>query len=291
MSLLNILLDVRDDVKLIEDKNIESIKIEKINDLKKNEFINTFFPNFKSKVNNKRTGVEGMFFMTEELNEKTTKEDKKLATIFKGNKYPIFTYILIAINIVFFILSIINYSYMFNTFANYYKNIQDGEVWRLITCTFLHADIIHISFNMMALLAIGPLVEKYYGKSRYLLIYLGSGILGSLFSAVLGNYVSVGASGAIFGLFGALLYFGYKYRATLDGFLRSSIIPVIAANLLMGFVVPGIDVIGHIGGLIGGLLFSYTVGVVNKEKLRDKINGFIMILILFVFLTYMIIMK
>lgn len=291
MSVLNILLDVRDDVKLIEDKNIESIKIEKINDLKKNEFINTFFPNFKSKVNNKRTGVEGMFFMTEELNEKTTKEDKKLATIFKGNKYPIFTYILIAINIVFFILSIINYSYMFNTFANYYKNIQDGEVWRLITCTFLHADIIHISFNMMALLAIGPLVEKYYGKSRYLLIYLGSGILGSLFSAVLGNYVSVGASGAIFGLFGALLYFGYKYRATLDGFLRSSIIPVIAANLLMGFVVPGIDVIGHIGGLIGGLLFSYTVGVVNKEKLRDKINGFIMILILFVFLTYMIIMK
>lgn len=291
MSVLNILLDVRDDVKLIEDKNIESIKIEKINDLKKNEFINTFFPNFKSKVNNKRTGVEGMFFMTEELNEKTTKEDKKLATIFKGNKYPIFTYILIAINIVFFILSIINYSYMFNTFANYYKNIQDGEVWRLITCTFLHADIIHISFNMIALLAIGPLVEKYYGKSRYLLIYLGSGILGSLFSAVLGNYVSVGASGAIFGLFGALLYFGYKYRATLDGFLRSSIIPVIVANLLMGFVVPGIDVIGHIGGLIGGLLFSYTVGVVNKEKLRDKINGFIMILILFVFLTYMIIMK
>ena len=291
MSVLNILLDVRDYVKLIEDKNIESIKIEKINDLKKNEFINNFFPNFKSKVNNKRTGVEGMFFMTEELNEKTTKEDKKLATIFKGNKYPIFTYILIAINIVFFILSIINYSYMFNTFANYYKNIQDGEVWRLITCTFLHADIIHISFNMIALLAIGPLVEKYYGKSRYLLIYLGSGILGSLFSAVLGNYVSVGASGAIFGLFGALLYFGYKYRATLDGFLRSSIIPVIAANLLMGFVVPGIDVIGHIGGLIGGLLFSYTVGVVNKEKLRDKINGFIMILILFVFLTYMIIMK
>lgn len=291
MSVLNILLDVRDDVKLIEDKNIESIKIEKINDLKKNEFINNFFPNFKSKVNNKRTGVEGMFFMTEELNEKTTKEDKKLATIFKGNKYPIFTYILIAINIVFFILSIINYSYMFNTFANYYKNIQDGEVWRLITCTFLHADIIHISFNMMALLAIGPLVEKYYGKSRYLLIYLGSGILGSLFSAVLGNYVSVGASGAIFGLFGALLYFGYKYRATLDGFLRSSIIPIIVANLLMGFVVPGIDVIGHIGGLIGGLLFSYTVGVVNKEKLRDKINGFIMILILFVFLTYMIIMK
>lgn len=291
MSVLNILLDVRDDVKLIEDKNIESIKIEKINDLKKNEFINNFFPNFKSKVNTKRTGVEGMFFMTEELNEKTTKEDKKLATIFKGNKYPIFTYILIAINIIFFILSIINYSYMFNTFANYYKNIQDGEVWRLITCTFLHADIIHISFNMIALLAIGPLVEKYYGKSRYLLIYLGSGILGSLFSAVLGNYVSVGASGAIFGLFGALLYFGYKYRATLDGFLRSSIIPVIVANLLMGFVVPGIDVIGHVGGLIGGLLFSYTVGVVNKEKLKDRINGSIIILILFVFLTYMILMK
>lgn len=291
MTVLNILLDVRDEVKLIEDKHIESIKIDKINDLKKNEFINNFFPNFKSKVNNKRTGVEGMFFMTEELNEKTTKEDKKLASIFKENKYPTLTYILIIINIIVYLISLFNYSFIFNTFANYYKNIQEGEVWRLITCTFLHADIIHILFNMVALLSIGPLVEKYYGKTKYLLIYLGSGILGSLFSAVLGNYVSVGASGAIFGLFGALLYFGYKYRATLDGFLRSSIVPVIIANLLMGFVVPNIDVIGHIGGLLGGFLFSYSVGVANKEKIKDRINGIIMIVILFIALTYMLIIK
>lgn len=291
MNVLNILLDVRDEVELIEDKHIETIKIEKITDMKKNEFINSFFPKFKDKVVTKKTGVMGMFSMTEELNEKTGKEDKLLAKIFKDNKYPTLTYILIAINVIIYLLSLFNFSFIINTFANYYVNIQKGEVWRLITCAFVHVDFFHIFFNMMALYSIGPLIEKYYGKVKYLAIYLGSGIIGSLFSAVLSNNISIGASGAIFGLFGSLLYFGYKYRATLDGFLRSSIVPIIITNLLIGFIIPNIDIYAHIGGLLSGFLFSYAVGVANKEKISEKINGIILILLLIFGLTYMLIIK
>jgi len=291
MNVLNILLDVRDEVPLIEDKNIETIKIAKISDLKKNPFINNFFPNFKDKVISKKTGIIGMFEMTEELNEKTTKEDKKLAKIFKENKYPTLTFILIGINILIYLASLLNYSGVINLFANYYKNLQQGEIWRLITCTFVHADILHILFNMIALYAIGPLIEKYYGKIKYLLIYLGSGIIGSLFSAVLGNSVSVGASGAIFGLFGAMLFFGYKYRATLDGFLRSSVVPIIITNLLISIIMPNIDTFAHLGGLLAGILLSYALGVANKEKLKEKINGIIMLIILVGSLTYMLIVK
>lgn len=291
MNVLNLLLDVRDEVKIIEDKNIETIKIDKITDLKKNPFMNDFFPNFKDKVVSKKTGVIGMFEMTEALNEKTTNEDKKLAKIFKNNKYPIITYTLLGINIFIYILSILNYSWVINTFANYYANLQKGELWRLVTSTFVHADIFHILFNMMALMEIGPLVEKYYGKSKFLTIYLGSGILGSLFSAVCSNYIGVGASGAIFGLFGAMVFFGYKYRATLDGFLRSGVIPILIANLIIGIIIPEIDVIAHLGGLLGGVLLSYTLGVTNKEKIKDKINGTIMFLIVLIGLSYMLIIK
>ena len=197
----------------------------------------------------------------------------------------------IVINVIVYLLSLIDYNGIVNNFANYYLYVQNGEYYRLITSMFVHANILHLVSNMYALYVVGPIIEKYYGKGKFLLIYLGSGIIGSLFSVVLTNYASVGASGAIFGLFGALLYFGYKYRATLDGFLRSSIIPTLLVNLLLGFMIPGIDVSAHLGGLIGGLLFSYQTGVVNKEKTKDKINGLIIIMILVAFLIFMLIKK
>ena len=151
---------------------------------KKNKVINDFFPKFKDKVISKKTGVMGMFSMTEELNEKTQKYDKILSKVFKDNKYPLITYILIGINILIFLLSIFNSSFIINVFANYYLNIQNGEIWRLITSTFVHVDIFHISFNMMALYAVGPLIEKYYGKTKYLIIYLENTLLYSKLSNV-----------------------------------------------------------------------------------------------------------
>ena len=201
------------------------------------------------------------------------------------------TYFLLLINVIVFIMTLIDYPHMINTFANYYEVVQDGEFYRLLTCIFLHANIYHLFFNMYALYNIGMQIEKFYGRVKYLLIYLGSGIIGSLFSVVLTNNVSVGASGAIFGLFGAMLYFGYKYRATLDGFLRSGIIPVILINLLLGFIVPNIDVSAHIGGLFGGLLLSYTLGVVDKVTKKERINGIVITIILISALIYMLINK
>ena len=292
MNMLNLLVDVRDEVPDIEsDKNIKTIKINKINDLKKNSFMNEYFPNFNTKVQTKKSNMTDMFEMTDELNNKTVEDDKALAKVFRNNEKPIVTMMLIFINVIVYLLSLVDYNGILNNFANYYLYVQNGEYYRLITSMFVHANILHLVSNMYALYVVGPIIEKYYGKGKFLLIYFGSGIIGSLFSVVLTNYASVGASGAIFGLFGALLYFGYKYRATLDGFLRSSIIPTLLVNLLLGFMIPGIDVSAHLGGLIGGLLFSYQTGVVNKEKTKDKINGLIIILILIAFLIFMLIKK
>lgn len=291
MSMLNILVNARDEVAPKEADNIESIVINKISDLKKNEFINEHYPNFKDKVNFKKSDAINLFEMTEELNNKTVNEDKKLAKVFMGNDKPVVTTILIALNVIMFLLSVFDYSFVINTFANYYLNVKNGEIYRLITAAFVHANVLHIFFNMYALYALGPQIEKFYGRKRYLLIYLGSALLGSLLSVVLTNNVSVGASGAIFGLFGAMLYFGYKYRATLDGFLKSGIIPVIVINLLLGFMIPGIDVYGHIGGLLGGLVLSYAFGVVNKENKKDKINGLIIYVILVAVLFMMLMQK
>ena len=291
MNVLNILVDVRDEVDVVSDKDIESIKINKIGDMKKNKVINEFFPNFKEKVISKTTGVMGMFQMTEELNDKTIREDKKLAKVFKENSTPILTMVLIVLNVLIYFLMMFNYETFIQNLGNHFVFLQKGEIWRLVSSMFLHGDVIHLMSNMLALYMVGPMVEKYYGKSKYAIIYFGSGIIGNLLSAVLGNFFGIGASGAIFGLFGALMYFGYKYRATLDGFLRSGIVPVVVLNLILSIMVPNIDFYGHIGGLLGGILLTYTIGVANKSELRDRINGIVMTLIFVGILIYMLIMK
>lgn len=290
-KVLNLLMNTRDEVTLTEEENVLSIKVKNITELKKNKFINDYFPNFKEKVVSKNNGIVDVLEMTEELNKKTIKEDNELAKIFLKKDQPIVTYSIILLNIIVFMLSLLDYNMIINCFANYYINVKNGEIYRLLTACFVHANFLHIFFNMYALYYIGPMVEKYYGKLKYLLIYLGSGIMGSLFSVVLSNNVSIGASGAIFGLFGSMLYFGYKYRATLDGFVRSGIIPVLFINLILGFIVPNIDVYGHIGGLIGGLLLSYIVGVYRKTKKKNTINGLIIITLLIASLSYMLIIK
>lgn len=290
-KVLNLLMNTRDEVTLTEEENVLSIKVKNITELKKNKFINDYFPNFKEKVVSKNNGIVDVLEMTEELNKKTIKEDNELAKIFLKKDQPIVTYSIILLNIIVFMLSLLDYNMIINYFANYYVNVKNGEIYRLLTACFVHANFLHIFFNMYALYYIGPMVEKYYGKLKYLLIYLGSGIMGSLFSVVLSNNVSIGASGAIFGLFGSMLYFGYKYRATLDGFVRSGIIPVLFINLILGFIVPNIDVYGHIGGLIGGLLLSYILGVYRKGKKKNTLNGLIIITILIASLSYMLIIK
>ena len=140
---------------------------------------------------------------------------------------------------------------------------------------------------MYSLWIIGSQVETYLGKVKFLTIYLLSALMGSLFSIIfLENSLSVGASGAIFGLMGSLLYFGYHYRLYLSNALTSQIIPIILVNLILGFSISGIDNSAHIGGLIGGYLGTMIVGLKYKSTNRESINGLIVYVLLTIFLLY-----
>ena len=99
--------------------------------------------------------------------------------------------------------------------------------------------------------------------------------------------ISAGASGAIFGLLGSLLYFGYNYRVYLGTVLKSQIIPLILINLIFGFMVSGINNAAHIGGLIGGILITMSLGIKYKSKKSEQINGIVLLSLFLGFLIYM----
>ena len=294
MNMLNLLLDTGDSVQVFETKNIETIKVDKITDFKRNKVVNELFPNVKEAILNEKIDPVEFFKLTEDMNQKTIKNQKKLAKIFSPKK-PVVTYALIVINIVMFLLtySLSNQIDLTYYLANNKILVKSGEIYRLITSTFMHADVLHIGFNMYALYVLGPQVERYYGKLKYLLIYLVSGLLGSLFSCLFMNDMSfsIGASGAIFGLLGSIAYFTYYYRATLQGLLRSQIVPVILVNLCLGLFIPGIDIFGHIGGLIGGILISMAIGIGDKGRKSDEINGIIVLVLMIAFMVYMIMFR
>ena len=149
---------------------------------------------------------------------------------------------------------------------------------------FLHAGIMHIVLNMYSLYIVGPKVEDFFGKWKYIIIYFASGISASLLSIGMNNNViAVGASGAIFGLFGALVYFGYSYRGYIGAMIRSQIVPVVLYNLIMGFFIPGIDIWGHVGGLIGGILAANALGTIENNK-----YNFSNILLFIIYLGFLI---
>ena len=117
-----------------------------------------------------------------------------------------------------------------------------------------------------------------------------SGIAGNLLSLLFigDNIVSIGASGAIFGLLGSLLYFGFHYRVYFGNVLIRQIIPIIILNLGIGFIFSGINNFAHIGGLIGGILISMLVGIKYKSTTSDRVNGIIMSLIYYAALIFMV---
>jgi len=149
--------------------------------------------------------------------------------------------------------------------ANFGPATQDGQWWRLLTAMFLHFGIVHLALNMWALWDVGRLVERLYGRTRFLLLYLTSGVVGNLLSLVLqGNQaVSGGASGAIFSLYGALLVFLWRERRQVDRrefkwlFGAASVFTVV--TLVIGQVVPGIDNAAHTGGLLAGALLARSM--------------------------------
>lgn len=287
MSTLSLFVNLGDNVeidKYLHTNNVDCAQINNLKDLKKYDFIVDAFPTITKKTNFKEKGAELFMKITGEIGKKNQQETVKAEELFKVKK-PIITYILIAINVLIFLLGHINIMVTDSLFL--FKNLN-GEYYRLITAAFTHYDLFHLLFNVYALYIIGPQIESFFGKKKYLLIYLFSALTGSLMSLTFmaDNAASLGASGAIFGLLGSLLYFGYHYRLYLGTVIKSQIIPLIVANLVLGFILTGIDNAAHIGGLVGGILISMALGVKYKSTKYEKINGLILSIILLGFLTY-----
>jgi len=144
--------------------------------------------------------------------------------------------------------------------AMYEPRVSDGELWRLISCLFLHGDGMHILLNGLALFGLGRLCESVYGPVRFLWLFLVAGLCGSTLSWLGGNTASVGASGSIFGLMGACIVFGHRYRLVLPPHIgeifRKKLLPWVGLNLFIGVIIPFIDNLGHVGGLMGGAMMA-----------------------------------
>jgi rhomboid protease GluP len=150
-----------------------------------------------------------------------------------------------------------------------------GQWWRLLTATFIHAGILHLAFNLYFAWAIGRVCEQIFGAAAYALIYFGSGLIASLVSvAWQPGIVSVGASGALFGVFGAFLGFTIRRRGMLApefvNSVRRNALILIGINLVIGFAVPGIDVAAHIGGLVAGLGIGYAIAKLAEKPVSSK---------------------
>ncbi len=147
--------------------------------------------------------------------------------------------------------------------------ILQGQFWRLFTPMLLHGSLLHLGFNMYALYALGPTLESYYGHARYLALYVLAGFAGNVTSFIFSPANSLGSSTAIFGLLGAYGVFLYQNRELLGGRGRRGLINIITIaviNLAIG-TMPGIDNWGHIGGLVGGVLFAWIGGPKLKMEL------------------------
>lgn len=160
--------------------------------------------------------------------------------------------------------------------------IAYGQYWRLFSAMFLHIGLAHIFFNSYAIYIYGPIVESLYGKVRFIIVYLFSGLMGSLLSYVFSPNPSAGASGAIFGLMGSLLYFRQRKKDIFRRIFGPGLFIIIGVNLFFGLTSTGIDNWGHIGGLIGGYLLGNAVGL-HKEKVLEPKKLLIWALILLIF--------
>lgn len=154
-----------------------------------------------------------------------------------------------------------------NKYLLYGPAVAHGDWWRLVTSMFLHASIIHIGFNMYVLWVIGTPVEQYLGKARYIALYFISGLAGAAGALLQSPLIPVlGASGAIFGVLGAMLILEWQVTGRLAGQAAA----LIAINLGLSFVIPNISWGGHVGGLIGGILIMLGYGHWGGSRSRAQ---------------------
>lgn len=288
IKVLNIYTDIEDEKILSND----DVLINKEEDINSPKLIDAF-PNIVEKTKRDENGLEYFIKVTDNINKRNEAKSNEAEKIFKRKK-PTVTYGIIFICILMFILMYIfgngsedNYTLLLFG-ANLDVLTKGGDYYRLVTSMFLHIGIWHLFVNMYSLYVLGKEVENTLGRRKYLIIYLLSGIAGSILSLAFNhNIICAGASGAIFGIMGAILYFGYYYRAYLGSTIINSILPVIILNLIIGFLDTGIDNAAHIGGLVGGILLTMTLGIPDKSNKVSKINGLILTIMYFVFIIYL----
>ncbi len=168
--------------------------------------------------------------------------------------YPIIS-ILIGIHILLFVL--VNLFGMFSILrlgVGYNRAIELGEYWRLITPIFLHGGFAHVLFNSFSLYLFGPALEQMLGKAKFLIGYFGAGVIANIATFYLqdSNFSHVGASGAIFGLFGIYFYMAFYRKELIDQANSQLILMILGIGIVMTFISPNINILGHLFGFIGG---------------------------------------
>jgi rhomboid protease GluP len=211
---------------------------------------------------------------------------------------PYVTYSIIGITILAYLIQISPYGSDFiKAFIKSNQLIREGQLWRLITPALLHGGFTHIVFNMYALLSFGQSLERHFGHARFLLLYLLGAFAGNVMSFLMTNANSLGASTAIFALVGAEGVFLLKNRKLFAGQFRSAIgniIFIVFINLFIIGSLPNIDNWGHIGGLVGGLMFSWFASpiwevegiapllqLVDQRPTREVITGAALVVLVF----------
>ncbi len=154
--------------------------------------------------------------------------------------------------------------------ANYGPLVADGDLWRLVTSIFLHGGLLHLLLNAYALFFLGRNLEAFYGAWSLFVLFLGSGVAGSIASAALSHNISVGASGGIFGLLGASLVFAFRHRGLLPKrvvtIMGTALVPWVVLNLVTGYFLPVVDIHAHWGGLVGGALLAFVIPPLALEE-------------------------
>jgi membrane associated rhomboid family serine protease len=188
---------------------------------------------------------------------------------------PVATYILIGINVLLFVGATAGGSSfagrpggsVATDLALYGPAVEAGDWWRLVTSGFMHAGIIHILFNMYILYWLGTMLEPALGHVRFVALYFASLLCGSFGVLLLSpDSVTVGASGAVFGLMGAA--FVLQRLRGVDP-MASGIGPLILLNLAITFIIPGISIGGHLGGLIGGAATAFAMDQLSQRRRGD----------------------
>ncbi|WP_332691062.1 rhomboid family intramembrane serine protease [Halalkalibacter lacteus] len=210
-----------------------------------------------------------IFHLKQQITQATRAREEKEKSLFLQGK-PIATVLLLCcIAAMFYVLEQNGGSTSILTLiefgAKYNPLIIEGEWWRLLSAMFLHITFLHLFMNSLALFYLGGAVERMYGTARFLIIYFIAGLTGSIASFSFNEQVAAGASGAIFGCFGALLYFGTVYKKLFFRTMGKSVLTILVINLIFGFVVPMVDNGAHIGGLLGGFLACVIVHLPNHK--------------------------